>query len=355
MSREYKMPSWLTVVVVSLLSVLGWAEGPELYVLGIHPHALVIFDGSHDQVVAEIQTRGRAPKNIVPSPDGKFLYVTTEGRSRLEVVNVADRSVEKVFDLAPPGQRVTIFGLEINSGGDRLYIHVKRVKELVDEYKVLPPQIWSVDVKSGETQNLLEVPEGVGALALAHDGRRLYAWGRDVYVINLAERRIVDRFRLLTRDQPGQALLDTGPPFVQCERSGIFSVPYYATDPIAGKDVFGLANLDLDLGTMDLMELGAPIPLYSVVVSPDRKRAYGVMNQVIAVDMEARKLLRVTDVNRTHYAANISRDGRKLYLAGGGPFLHVYDTGTMQLVKTVELSGDGSITELRALPAGAMH
>jgi len=305
------------------LAALAFAQESELYVLGVHPHGIVVFDGTRNEIVTEIQTRGRAPKELVPSADGKFVYVTSDGRAKLEVVNLETRAVDKVLELAPPGYRLTIFGVVINRNGGRLYVHVKPVRELIDQYVVDPPQVWSVDVATGKARKIAEVPQGVVALALTRDERQLLAWGRDLYYIDLAE--------------------------------GIFSIPYYTKDPITSKDLMGLVNLDVNTGKVDTVELGAPIPLYSAVVSPDRKRAYAVMNQLVAIDLEHQRILQTIDLDRTRYVANISRDGKRLFISGAAPYIHVYDTDTLQLVKTIELPGDPAVTGFRALPPGAMR
>jgi len=110
-------------------------------------------------------------------------------------------------------------------------------------------------------------------------------------------------------------------------------------------------NLDVNTGQVDVVELGSPIPLYSAVVSPDRRHAYAVMNQLLAIDLEKKRITQVTDLERTRYVANISRDGKRLFVSGAAPFIHVYDTATLQLTKTIELPGDPSVTSFRALPA----
>ena len=112
----------------------------------------------------------------------------------------------------------------------------------------------------------------------------------------------------------------------------------------------GLVDLDVNSGKVDEVELGAPVPLYSAVVSPDRKHAYAVMNQLLAIDLESKRITKTVDLERTHYVANISRDGKRLFVSGASPFIHIYDTDTLQLIKTVELPGDPSVTSLRALP-----
>ena len=338
----------LCLCAIAAFTGQALAQEPELYVLGVHPHGIVVFDGT--RIVSAIETRGRAPKELVPSADGKFVYVTSEGRAMLEVVNLATHTVDKVFNLAPPGYRLTIFGAVLNQQGNQLYVHVKPVRELIDRYQVDAPQVWSVDLATGKTNKIADVPQGVAALALTADGRRLIAWGRDLYYIDISQGRIVDTFPLMNPVNPSQGALNTLALFIQYERSGIFSIPYYTKDPITSKDLMGLVNLDVNSGKVETIDLGAPIPLYSSVVSPDRKRAYAVMNQLIAVDLERKRIIKTVDLERTRYVANISRDGKRLFVSGAAPYIHVYDTDTLNLIKTIELPGDPALTGFRALP-----
>src|ERR1022692_1176434 len=95
----------LRFAAAASLAALAFAQETELYVLGVHPHGIVVFDGTRNEIVTQIQTRGRAPKELVPSPDGKFVYTTTDGRANLEVVNLETRSIDRVLEITPPGYR----------------------------------------------------------------------------------------------------------------------------------------------------------------------------------------------------------------------------------------------------------
>jgi DNA-binding beta-propeller fold protein YncE len=331
------------------LSIVATAQQRELMVMGIHPHALVVFDTSKDEVVAEIPVHGRAPKEIECSRDGKYLYVTTEGRSQIEVVDFANRKVEDVIRLAPDGYRFVIYGTALSRDGKVLYVHVKPVRLLADEYQVEAPRILAYDLTTHKSHKILDMPEGVASLIAVGDGKRLIAWGRDLYFVDIAQGRIVDTVPLETPG-PSHGLLNSLPLFTQFEQSGIFSLPYYTANSLNGKDLMGLVNIDVETGKTNLVELGPAVPLFSSVVSPDRKRAYAVMNHLVVVDLEGRRVTNVIDLDRTKYVANISRDGRKLYVSGAGPFMDIYDTETLKQTKKIELSGDGSVTALRVVP-----
>ncbi len=338
---------------IVLLTSLGWSQDHEYFVLGIHPTGLLVIDTSRDEIVAQIPTKGRSPKEIIPAPDGKHVFLTSDGRALIEVINVPERKVEEVIDLAQPGIKVNIFGIALSRKGDRLFAHIRPVKELPDEYVALPPEIWTIDLATHEKKKLMDAPDAVVSLFVPKDPNRLIAWGKDVYFIDLAKRQVVETFPMRTGLTPDQAPMDTLPFFNQFEQSGIVSMPYFATNPLTHKMVVGMVNLDLDTDKLDLFELGPAIPLYSSVISPDHSRGYMVMNQLVAVDLKQKKIAEVQDTDRTTYVINISRDGKKVYLPSAGPYLNVYDAQSLKLIHRIDLPGDPSSSQFRALPPGA--
>lgn len=346
----------LAIALATLLLCVsfGWGQDHEYFVLGIHPTGLLVIDTATDQIIAQIPTKGRSPKEVVPSPDGKHVFLDTDGRALIEVVNIPGRKVEEVINLAQPGIKINIFGIAVSRKGDRLFAHIRPVKELPDELVAMPPEIWSIDLATHEKKKIMDAPDAVVSLYVPADPNHLIAWGRDIYIIDLAQRRVVKTLPMRTGLPPDQAPMDTLPFFNQYEQSGIVSMPYYATNPLSHKLVLGMVNMDVDTGKLDLFELGPPIPLYSSVISPDRKRAYMVMTQLVVVDLEQRRILEVRDTERTGYVINLSRDGKKLYLPSAGPFVDVYDAQTLKIIHRIELPGDPSSSQLRALPPGAV-
>jgi hypothetical protein len=344
----------ITAVVLYIFLATVHVAQSEFMVMGIHPRQLIVLDTNRDEVIAEIQLHGRAPKEIECSNDGRYLYVTTEGRSQIEVVDFLNRKVEDVIHVAPPGYKVVIYGTALSRDEKVLYIHIKPVRLLPDEYQAESPKIISYEFSTHQSHTIAEVPEGIASLIALGDGKRLIAWGRDLYTIDIASGRIVDTFPL-QRPSSAHGPLNSLPLFSQYEQSGIYSMPLYTTDPANGKDLMGLVNIDVETGKIDLLELGPAVPLFSAVVSPDRKRAYAVMNQLVTVDLNDRRVINVLDLDRTKYVTNISRDGRKLYVSGAGPFMDIYDTQSLKQIKKIELSGDGSVTALRVVPQSAVY
>jgi DNA-binding beta-propeller fold protein YncE len=353
--RTVRGKAALLAVVLASAVVPVHSQNPprELMVMGVHPGAIVVLDAARDEVVTEIPLRGRAPKEIEFSRDGKRLYVTTQGRRSIEVVDLASRKVEQVIDLTPSGYNLVIYGIALSQDGSTLYAQVKPVQLLPDEFKVESPQIWAYNLSTHQSRKIADVPEGVASIIALGDGKRLVGWGRDLFFIDIASGRTIDTVPLFS-PSTAHPPLDSLPLFTQYERSGIFSLPYYTTNPASNAAAMGLVNIDVQTGRVDFVDLGPAVPLFSSVVSPDRKHAFAVMNHLVAVDLEQRRVTKVVDLDRTKYVVNISQDGKKLYVSGAGPFMDVYDTQSLKLIKKLELSGDGSVTALRFLPANAM-
>lgn len=342
---------WLVVLSSVLSTILAAQQPAELFVIGGHPNKVFVLDSALDQVVAEIPTHGRIPREIEPAPDGKTLYVGTEGREKIEVIDLSQRKVVDEIDLSSPGRRVRSFGMAITPKGDRLYAHVRVARNLPDELLAEPAQIWTIDLPARRINKLIEVPWGVFALVVSADGGLLYAFGPDIYVIDPHQGRILQTTHLATNRTPGQGPVGISGS-IQYEQSGIFSTTYTRLDPITKKEFLGLFNFDVATGEFDLMDMGPPVNLNSAVVSPDRKRAYAVWDQLFVIDLVERKVITVKDLEITAGVANITRDGSKLYVSGQGPYIYVYDTKTLNLTKTLQLSGETGSSVFRAVRAG---
>jgi DNA-binding beta-propeller fold protein YncE len=64
-------------------------------------------------------------------------------------------------------------------------------------------------------------------------------------------------------------------------------------------------------------------------------------------DFATNRLLATADVDKSYYSIQISSDGKKVYLGGGGDSILVYDTETMKLLKRLNMPGDAVLTHFR--------
>ena len=87
---------------------------------------------------------------------------------------------------------------------------------------------------------------------------------------------------------------------------------------------------------------GEPALAYSVVLSPDRKRAYAVMDDLTVIDLARKTYVASVPIKEgTCYGVNVSGDGRKIYVAGGGSTLTIFDAQTLKPMKVLQMASDG--------------
>jgi DNA-binding beta-propeller fold protein YncE len=318
----------------------SFAEEPlprELVAIGTIGKTVVLERTDTDEVFAQIATHGIAPREIIPSADGRSLFVITEGRRLVEVIDVARKKVVDTIDLSSPGHTVKIFGLAVNREGNTIFVNVLCVERARDAVHPEAPQIWALDVATHKVTKLLQVSLGVYLLISSPtDDGLLYAFGADLYLIDVHARQIVRTIRFQSNTVPGEGPISVScyPQFLQ---TNLLSCPTLRTDPITKRDFVGLLNFDLGTATWDQMDLGPAEMWDSAVVSPDRTRAYAVWNALFVVDLVHRKVITIKDLLMTEGAVNISSDGGKLYLSDGSPSILIYDTRTLELVKTIAL------------------
>jgi len=110
------------------------------------------------------------------------------------------------------------------------------------------------------------------------------------------------------------------------DNGGVASMNYYT------EKYMGLLLVDQRSGDIrDIPVAGEPAMAYSVVLAPDRKRAYAVMDDLTVIDLVKKTYVASVPIKEgTCYGVNVSSDGRKVYAAGGGSTLTVFDARTLK-------------------------
>jgi len=66
------------------------------------------------------------------------------------------------------------------------------------------------------------------------------------------------------------------------------------------------------------------------------------MDDLVEIDLAKKTYLRSVPIAEgTCYGVNISSDGRKVYVAGGGSTLTVYDAKSLKPLKVLQMASDG--------------
>ena len=100
-------------------------------------------------------------------------------------------------------------------------------------------------------------------------------------------------------------------------------------------------------------------------LSPDKTRAYalarntgasGELNDLLVVDMESKRLIARKEgfeQGRPNGSLIVSGDGTKLYSSGAGDAILVFDTSTLEHIRSISTEGDVMLPA-RALPRSVL-
>jgi hypothetical protein len=337
-------------LVAGAPSVRAAAE-PRVFLIGVWPNRIRFFDEVSEEFVGEMQLRYGAVTNVFGSdrtPDYRRFFFVTDRMEAVEVVDVASKSVVDEVKLSSPGRRVRLWGATPDASGRMLYMTVSAVAEEVDRFVPDDVDIVQYDLDAKRTVQSFVLPKEIQStgippyIRVAKDGKSLYVIGQDVFVVDAASHEIVDRIVLSKPRAPGYIAAGLG--FSPIEAlPGIFFGIYRIPDPVLKKKTFGIVRVDLERREADSFDLSNDANVEWLGISPDGKRGYAGMGDLVAVDLESRKLLarkERVEQGRQNTTIVVSADGKKLYVAGVGPDLQVYDAATLEPIRAISAGGD---------------
>jgi hypothetical protein len=322
----------VVALVVAAIAIPARPAGAKdvFYYLGYR--AIQAIDGDTDTIVATIPVSGW-PRESAATADRKWLYVTTN-RHVIQKVSLSKHEVVSRVDVNGEGWERFIYGFAL--AGDERTAWVGMMSRRVDRGEVVigAPVVAQLELESGRILRSLEVPWGVAHLVAARGGRSIYAIGKDLYEIDTsgAALRIARTVPMFEKKWNILPFWEYG-----AENGGLAAMNYYTPE------LMGLLTIDAASGEIaDLPLKGDPILAYSVIFSPDRKKAYAVMDDLSVIDLVNGTYGPAVPIREgTSYAISISSDGRKVYVGAGGSTVSVYDAATLKPLKTLKMAADG--------------
>jgi len=290
-----------------------------------------VIDGETDAIVADIPIKG-APREVDLTANGKILYVATN-RHFVNKVDLALNRVVGTIDLSNDGWDRLMYGFVIDPEGKTAYGALMSRTTDHGEAVIGKPVVAQFDLATGKILRSVEVPWGVAHLVSVKGGKTLYAFGQDIYKIDTtgSDLRLAETVPMFDKH------VNILPFWDYAFDNGVASIHYYAPQ--------GMGLLLLDQQTGDLQDIplkGEPVMAYSVILSPDHKRAYTVMDDVNVIDLAKHTFIASVPIKEgTCYGVNVSADGRKIYVGGGGSTLTIFDAQTLKPLKVLQMASDG--------------
>lgn len=330
------------------------ASAKDILLQGMIHNQLNILDGDTDEIVGTVTTKGKKVTNFTWDPkDLDKVYTITDWGQQIEQLDLAGKKVVRTFRTGGGNVKVRALDIEIHpTDPNLLYALSLRQRWLSDEIVDMTPAVLVFDLTTEKVVKEIEIPRGCTNIFFGYDGSEFYVTGRDVFVYDPKTGKQVNFLGLAhptqtgldpqislniwrLHDQSGMAMILVGS---QATANNLTYQGYYTID-LKKKSTEGSMRL--------VPEIGPLYNQFSAVVSPDRKYYYMVLNKVEKRDFATNVLLATADVDKSYYTIQVSSDGKKVYLGGGGDSILIYDTETMKLRKKIDTPGDAVLTHFR--------
>ena len=326
--------------------------------IGGWPNKIFIVDEAAEKVTGSIDVATGDPTRMVMSRDRKRFYLVNAPGESVEIVDVNARRSLDHFTLSEGRKRTRIRAL-IPDALDRFVIMlVKTAEKKVDRFEISPPTLVVYDLKDHKVTRTIPWPnneerEGLGIM-MSPDGKLLYFFADDVLIYDTTEFKQVDKWELSRPVEEGLGRFDFGPRDITYEEPGFYSGIFNMQDPVQNRRIMGIARVNLMGKSLDFWPIGPSRPV-SFSLAPDRKRAYGLLQEIghyefWTFDLEHHKLgTRSEFAGRPRMALRTSSNGKVLYIYQAGNTIDLYEAATYKYLRTITLDADMT-TELLVVP-----
>lgn len=353
----------LTTAVVALWllgAVAPAASARDLIITAAKPDQLYVIDAATRSVRSQfhIADAGSGVSTIVVAPNGRVAYALVGKMER--IVGIDLKSGKTVFraELSQSGERVKdFFGFTLTPDGRELIAYELPVLLKPSEYVVAEPRFAVFRTDAGlkaRPVRTFPAPRRLHVLLMRPSGRSFYAIGFDIYEYDVRTGALLGTRGVLHWELPGHSQPDLLAFWPVTEPSGVFTNPISSEVKTAGgsEPRTGLMYLDLASGDLRFQDFeSVATVIFSSVLSPDRKTAYGTYTTLSRIDVEHGTLAQRVDLDHTFYAINIASDGHELYLGGAMCDVAFYDPATLVKRAMLKLPGcaDQSLASLRVV------
>jgi len=369
------MNRFLPVILTAALCGAAYgqiASSGQFMYIGTLDKKLLVIDENKEDVVDTIALDG-IPRSTALSADRKKLHIFTT-QMLLETVDLESRKIISSFNLADPNSRprmqatapdrvvlggnIRYSGLAVDPTGRYIYSTMKTAIKDIDEYRIEPPQFVAIDLQEKKIAKSWPFPKGMdqgfgfdATYKVSPDGKLLYVFQDDILIFDLSTFQQVGQIPLAQPTYPGAS------PYRLAANDDSMDDPDKATsvftsvDKIVHKGTLGLAIIDLNTRKIEYHPIGPLLPMMGFLVSPDRKRAFSVMQKIgegenretewWVWDIPTHSVIRKKSFeSRPTFRFAVGGDGKKLYMYGAGSTLEIFDAETLESRKLIYLNKD---------------
>ena len=323
--------------------------GDSLLYIGAYDGSIHVIDEATEQKVAGIKLQTGIPRSLTLSQSRTKFYVLDSTLEKIEVVDIPTRTTVATFTLSEGNQQVRIRGLQVDPLERFLILLTRSATKQIDRWVIGDISLQLYDLAEKKITRTIPWPRGEERenvnIRFSPDGKLLYFFGDDVLILETQNFTEVDTWALSRPIESGLGRVTFGPVDDFNDDPGFFTGLFTIQDPVQNRRIMGMGRVNLVGKSIDFTPIG-PSESVGFAMAPDRKRAYGLMQQIgryefWAFDVTQRKLLSRTPFEgRPRMAMRVSSNGRLLYVFQAGETIDVYDSTSYQLLRTIEMTAD---------------
>ncbi|MSO34828.1 MAG: hypothetical protein EXQ50_13445 [Acidobacteria bacterium] len=370
MAGRFPLPAFVITVALVLGVVTTHAQRParfgapiaaggdHLLYIGTYDGSIHIIDEATETKVAAIPLKTGIPRSLTLSQSRTKFYVLDSTLEKIEVVDIPTRTTLSTFTLSEGNKQVRIRGLQVDPLERFLILLTRSATKQIDRWEIGDIALQLYDLAQKKITRTIPWPsgeerEGVN-IRFSPDGKLLYFFGDDVLILETQNFTEVDTWALSRPIESGLGRISFGQVDDFNEDPGFFTGLFTIQDPVQNRRIMGIGRVNLVGKSIDFTPIG-PAEGVGFAMAPDRKRGWGLMQQIgryefWAFDVTQRKLLSRTEFQgRPRMALRVSSNGRLLYVFQAGATIDVYDSTSYKLLRTIEMNADQT-TNLFILP-----
>ena len=363
------MRSLLTVAIILFSAItlgaqkparfgVGMSGGDQLMYIGTYSGNIQIFDERTETMVGDIKLKTGIPRSLTLSQSRKKFYVLDSTLEKIEIVDIASRQTLSTFTLSEGNTKVRIRSLQVDPLERFLILLTRAATKHIDRWEIGDVALQLYDLNEQKITRTIPWPRGEQReninVRFSPDGKLLYFFGDDVLIVETTNFTEVDTWALSRPLEAGLGRVNFGSVDDFNEDPGFFTGLFTVQDPVHNRRIMGIGRVNLVAKSIDFSPIG-PAEGLRFALAPDRKRGYGLLEQIgrfefWTFDVEQRRLLnRAPFDGRPRMALRVSSNGRLLYVYQAGATIDVYDAATYKKLRTITMNADQT-TALFILP-----
>jgi WD40 repeat protein len=335
--------------------------GNQLLYIGTYAGNVQIFDEATEKQIGEIKLQTGIPRSLILSFDKTKFYVLDSTLEKIEIVDIASRHSLSTFTLSSGNKRTRIRSMQVDPLDRFMILLTRSATKLVDRWEISDIALELYDLRQKKITRSIPWPGGEARenvnLQFSPDGKLLYFFGDDVLILETENFTEVDTWALSRPIEQGLGRVSFGSVDATNDDPGFFTGLFTVQDPVQNRRIMGIGRVNLVGKSVDFHPIG-PAEFVGFAMAPDRKRGYGLLQQIgryefWTFDLEQKKLLNKTAFEgRPRMALRVSSNGKLLYVFQAGATIDVYDAATYKYLRTIEMTADQT-TNLFVLPRPA--